>query len=98
VRLCGDRAKTASQTAWPNSGPNGAVNALGDAPLAPILPQTNTPAGFDTELARIMGTSVPMIERHYGALLDGSGAGITARLDAFAAERDRDTDADASDA
>lgn len=24
-----------------------------------------------------------MIERHYGALLDGAGAGIAARLDAF---------------
>jgi hypothetical protein len=27
------------------------------------------------ELARIMGSSVRMIERHYGALLDGAGAG-----------------------
>jgi integrase len=35
------------------------------------------------ELARVMGTSVQMIERHYGALLDGAGAGIAARLDAF---------------
>ena len=35
------------------------------------------------ELARIMGTSVRMIERHYGALLDGAGAGITSRLDAY---------------
>ena len=26
-------------------------------------------------LARIMGTSVRMIERHYGALLDGAGGG-----------------------
>jgi integrase len=34
-------------------------------------------------LARVMGTSVAMIERHYGALLDGAGAGIAARLDAF---------------
>jgi integrase len=34
------------------------------------------------ELARIMGTSVRMIERHYGALLDGAHAGITGRLDA----------------
>ncbi len=37
------------------------------------------------ELARIMGTSVRMIERHYGALLDGAAAGITTRLDAFEA-------------
>jgi integrase len=44
------------------------------------------------ELAKIMGTSVRMIERHYGTLLDGAGAGIVARLDAYDAEaraRDR---------
>lgn len=41
------------------------------------------------ELARIMGTSVDMIERHYGALLDGAGEGIAARLDALDAERDQ---------
>jgi hypothetical protein len=29
-----------------------------------------------------------MIERHYGALLDGAGAGIARRLDALDAERD----------
>jgi len=34
-------------------------------------------------LARIMGTSVRMIERHYGALLDGAGASTAARLDAY---------------
>ena len=33
-------------------------------------------------LARIMGTSVRMIERHYGALLDGAGADIADALDA----------------
>lgn len=37
------------------------------------------------ELARIMGTSVRMIERHYGALLDGAGAAIAGRLDALEA-------------
>jgi hypothetical protein len=31
------------------------------------------------ELARIMAASVRMIERHYGALLDGAGAGIAGR-------------------
>jgi integrase len=35
------------------------------------------------ELAKVMGTSVQMIERAYCALLDGAGAEITARLDAF---------------
>jgi integrase len=38
------------------------------------------------ELARIMGSSVAMIERHYGALLDGAGAAIAGRLDALEAE------------
>jgi integrase len=41
------------------------------------------------ELARVMGTSVRMIERHYGALLDGAAAGIASRLDAFDASHDR---------
>ncbi len=35
------------------------------------------------ELARIMGTSVRMIERHYGALLQGSGDAIRAKLDRY---------------
>ena len=40
------------------------------------------------ELARIMGTSTHMIERAYGTLLDGAGADIARRLDAFAAEQE----------
>jgi integrase len=39
------------------------------------------------ELAKIMGTSVRMIELHYGSLLDGAAAAIAARLDAFDAEQ-----------
>jgi integrase len=39
------------------------------------------------ELARIMGTSVRMIERHYGVLLDGAADSIADRLDAFADAR-----------
>jgi hypothetical protein len=35
------------------------------------------------ELARIMGTSVRMIERHYGTLLDGARSAIAERLDAL---------------
>lgn len=35
------------------------------------------------ELARVMGTSVRMIERHYGTLLDGAGSSIAGRLNAF---------------
>ena len=42
-------------------------------------------------LAKVMGTSVRMIERHYGALLDGASAGISGALDALDAERDRAT-------
>jgi integrase len=49
------------------------------------------------ELARVMGTSVRMIERHYGALLDGAGAAIADRLDALDAERDRAKAADIDD-
>ena len=37
------------------------------------------------ELARVMGTSVRMIEKHYGTLVDGAHAGITDRLDALEA-------------
>jgi hypothetical protein len=37
-------------------------------------------------LARVMGSSVRMIERHYGALLEGANAGIAGRLDALEAE------------
>jgi integrase len=41
------------------------------------------------ELAKIMGTSVRMIERHYGALLEGAHAAIAGRLDAFEAELEK---------
>jgi integrase len=46
-------------------------------------------------LARIMGTSVAMIERHYGAMLDGSGAEIATRLDRFDAADEGESVADA---
>ena len=41
------------------------------------------------ELARIMGTSVAMIERHYGTLIEGAGADFARRLDAFDAAKSR---------
>jgi integrase len=44
------------------------------------------------ELARVMGTSVEMIERHYGTLLEGSSAGIASRLGAFEREQEQATD------
>jgi integrase len=44
------------------------------------------------ELARVMGTSVAMIEEHYGVLLGGAIAAIAARQDAYDAAQDRATD------
>jgi integrase len=41
------------------------------------------------ELAKVMGTSVAMIERHYGTLIGGAHAGIVGRLDAAEAELER---------
>ena len=49
------------------------------------------------QLGRIMGTSVRMIELHYGALLDGSGAEIAGRLDALDAHDERDDEARSED-
>jgi integrase len=40
------------------------------------------------ELGRVMGTSVAMIERHYGTLIEGAGADIARRLNAFHADQD----------
>jgi integrase len=37
------------------------------------------------ELAKVMGTSTAMIERHYGTLIGGAHAGIAGRLDAIEA-------------
>ena len=36
-----------------------------------------------------MGTSIEMIERHYGTLLQGAAAGIASRLAAFEAAQER---------
>ena len=41
------------------------------------------------ELAKVMGTSVRMIERHYGTLLDGAGANIARRLNVYDAAEER---------
>jgi hypothetical protein len=45
------------------------------------------------ELARLMGTSASMIERHYGTLVEGAGADIARRLSAFEAVQERAADA-----
>jgi hypothetical protein len=44
-----------------------------------------------------MGTSVAMIERHYGTLIEGAAADIARRLDAFDTERKRAEDEQAED-
>jgi hypothetical protein len=41
------------------------------------------------ELARVMGTSVAMIERHYGTLIEGAGVDIARRLSAFETAQER---------
>jgi hypothetical protein len=73
-----------------------AIEASGVRPPARIYDLRSTfasnalAAGITVfELARVMGTSVEMIERHYGALLDGSGASMASRLGAFEAEQAR---------
>jgi integrase len=74
-----------------------AIEAAGIHPPARIYDLRSTfasnalAAGVSVfELARVMGTSLEMIERHYGALLDGAGAGIASRLDAFEAKQERE--------
>jgi integrase len=44
------------------------------------------------ELAKVMGTSVSMVERHYGTLIGGAGAGIAGRLDALEAHLEKAND------
>jgi integrase len=46
------------------------------------------------ELAKVMGTSVAMIERHYGTLIGGAGEGIAARLDALDAQAEERREAE----
>jgi integrase len=49
------------------------------------------------ELARLMGTSVRMIEKHYGTLLEGAHAGIASRLAVLEAELEQAEKAEARD-
>jgi len=48
-------------------------------------------------LARVMGTSTTMIERHYGTLARRRDGVIAGRLDALDAERDRAAQGDVAD-
>jgi integrase len=47
------------------------------------------------ELAKVMGTSVAMIERHYGTLIGGANAGIVGRLDRLEAELEQAAEVEA---
>jgi integrase len=49
------------------------------------------------ELAKVMGTSVAMIERHYGTLIGGAHAGLVGRLDALRPSLKRAAEDAASD-
>jgi hypothetical protein len=44
------------------------------------------------ELAKVMGTSVAMIERHYGTLIAGAHVGIASRLNAHEAAQEQQAD------
>jgi hypothetical protein len=79
------------------SSPNPAIEASGIARPARIYDLRSTfasnalAAGVSVfELARITGTSVAMIERSYGTLIEGAGADIARRLGVFEAEREGD--------
>ncbi|HEU0023633.1 MAG TPA: hypothetical protein VFQ12_03325 [Thermoleophilaceae bacterium] len=73
-----------------------------DTPLLFPAPGGGTPnlfasnalaAGISVfELGRIMGTSMKMIEVHYGTLIEGAGVNIARRLDLFEAEQERSGD------
>jgi hypothetical protein len=41
------------------------------------------------EPAKVMGTNVRMLERHYGTLISGAHAGIVSRLDAIESELEK---------
>ena len=95
-RCCSRRPKAGRSTSTTSAAANGrppsrppASETPGDAyDLRDTFASNALAAGVTVfELARVMGTRVRMIERHYGALLDGAHAGIADRLDALEAPR-----------
>jgi integrase len=79
-----------------------AIEASGVAKPARIYDLRSTFASYALagditvfELARVMGTSVRMIERHYGTLVEGAGASIARRLSAIEAAQKRAAEQDA---
>jgi hypothetical protein len=55
-------------------------------------------AGTERRKFRIMGTSVRMIERHYGTLLHGSGDASRGKLDAYLATVEKEEEDAGADA
>ena len=87
-------------TTWRRHAWTPAVEAAGIARPARIYDLRSTfasnalAAGVTLfELARIMGTSVRMIERSYGTLLGGAHAGIADRLDTLEAAQEQAAEA-----
>jgi integrase len=91
VRVAGGQARRRRQLSSPRvvAGDRG-VEVAKPARLYDLRSTfaSNALAGGVTvfELARLMGTSVRMIEKHYGTLLEGAHAGLVTRLDALEAE------------
>ena len=93
-RAGGRAARTSTTSAGangrPRSRPPGSRRPPGSTTCARRSRRTRSPpASPCSSSRRVMGTSVAMIERHYGTLLDGAHAGIAGRLDAFEAELER---------
>jgi hypothetical protein len=59
--------------------------------------EESSPAKHRLRAREVMGTSVAMIERHFGTLIGGAHAGIAGRLDALEAELERAAGAEAAD-
>jgi hypothetical protein len=75
---------------WPERARSAPRTANGELRARSEGPSNSLAAGVTVfELARLMGTSVVMIERHYGTVLDGAGADIARPLSAFEAEQVR---------
>jgi integrase len=96
ILFADERGERVNLYNWRRSEWRPAVDASGTAEPARIYDLRSTftsnalAAGVTVfELAKIMGTSVRMIEKHYGALIGGAHAGIAGRLDALEAELEK---------
>jgi hypothetical protein len=94
---CSNSTTSAAASGSQRSRPRTSRSLPASTTCARRSPPTRSPPGVTVfELAKIMCSSVRMIERHYGALLDGAGAGISGRLDALEAQLQQDAEAGGS--